>query len=218
MGIIIEWINDNNGFIMGLLTLVYVIATILICFFNYKSAKATKEQIKEAQAQFRLQNRPNVIPCFSMIEGAMFCLTFKNIGNECAKDLKIKINDKWLECFDEALKIKQMPGDIRASLKNKFFIVPDNSIKFVLMIPGDGTDMYNIISQEKICIELEYYRNDSSEKFVENFELDLLTMAGLILDKSDYIRKMEKQGKTLKDISDNINKISKSINNLLNKS
>lgn len=218
MKTVIEWINQNDGFIMGLLTLVYVIATILICFFNYKSAKATKEQIKEAQTQFRAQNRPNVIPCFSMIEGEMFCLTFKNIGNECAKDLKITINDKWLECFDEALKIKQMPGNIRSSLKNKFFIVPDDSIKFVLMIPGDGTNMYNKISQEKMCIELEYYRNDLSQKFVENFELNLLTMAGLILDKSDYIRKMEKQEKTLKDISDNLNKISKSINNLPNKS
>ena len=44
----IEWLNENNGFIMALLTLVYVIATIFICIFNYKSAKATKEQTKEA--------------------------------------------------------------------------------------------------------------------------------------------------------------------------
>ena len=43
---IIQWLNENNGFAMALLTLVYVIATILICIFNYKSAKSAKEQTK----------------------------------------------------------------------------------------------------------------------------------------------------------------------------
>lgn len=41
---IVSWMNNNNGFVMGLLTLVYVIATILICVFNYKSATAARKQ------------------------------------------------------------------------------------------------------------------------------------------------------------------------------
>ncbi len=43
---IIKLCNDNNGFIMALLTFVYVIATILICIFNYKSAKEAKNQVE----------------------------------------------------------------------------------------------------------------------------------------------------------------------------
>ncbi len=211
MAEMVSWMNDNNGFIMGLLTLVYVIATICICVFNYKSATAARKQTETQINQFNATNRPNIIPCFTMIEGAMFCLTFKNIGNECAKNLKITINKEWFNCFDEALKQKQMPGNMKESLQNEFFLPPNDDIKFVLMIPGDGTTMYQELSKEKIKIHLSYNRNNSQESFNDDFELDLLAMAGLILDKSDFIRKMEKQEKALKDISKNIKSVEKAI-------
>ena len=72
------------------------------------------------------------------------------------------------------------------------------------MIPGDGTTMYEELNKEIIKISLSYERNDLSEKFAERFELDLLPMAGIMLDESDFIRKMEKQERCLKDISKNI--------------
>lgn len=43
---IIDICNHNDGFIMGLLTMVYVVATIFICIFNYKSAKEAGKQIE----------------------------------------------------------------------------------------------------------------------------------------------------------------------------
>jgi len=33
----VNWCNQNQGFLMVLLTLIYVIATITICFFNYRT-------------------------------------------------------------------------------------------------------------------------------------------------------------------------------------
>jgi len=45
----INWLNCNQGFVMAVLTAVYVGATILICIFNNKSAKAAAEQLKEMQ-------------------------------------------------------------------------------------------------------------------------------------------------------------------------
>ena len=208
----ISWLNENSGVVMAILTLVYVVATILICIFNAKSAKATKEQTLESIRQYRNANRPNIVPCFTMIEGALFCLTFKNIGNECAKNLKISINQEWIDCFNTALKQKQMPGDMVKSLENLFFIEPQGEIKFVLMIPGDGTTMYEELSKEKIITQLNYYRNDLSENFTESFEMDLLSRAGLILNQSDYIRKMEKQEKALKDIAESIKTLKKQNN------
>lgn len=47
----ITWMNENEGFLMVVITFVYVVATGLICFFNGKSAAASREQIKEAQKQ-----------------------------------------------------------------------------------------------------------------------------------------------------------------------
>ena len=52
---IIEVCNNNDGFVMGLLTFVYVAATILICRFNFKSAKAASDQI-EASNLIQKQN------------------------------------------------------------------------------------------------------------------------------------------------------------------
>lgn len=42
---LITWMNNNNGFVMAVLTFVYVIATIFICIFNGKSASATRRQV-----------------------------------------------------------------------------------------------------------------------------------------------------------------------------
>ena len=48
---IIQWMNKNDGFLMVIVTVLYVIATVMICFFNAKSAKASRQQIIEAQKQ-----------------------------------------------------------------------------------------------------------------------------------------------------------------------
>ena len=53
---LITWMNNNNGFVMAVLTFVYVIATIFICIFNGKSASATRRQTEEAQRQFEESN------------------------------------------------------------------------------------------------------------------------------------------------------------------
>lgn len=47
----IEWINDNSGFVMAIITFIYVVATIMICVFNGKSAKASREQVSASQKQ-----------------------------------------------------------------------------------------------------------------------------------------------------------------------
>lgn len=51
MELCVKWINDNNGFIMCVITAVYVIATIAIMYFNKKSAKAATEQLIEMKNQ-----------------------------------------------------------------------------------------------------------------------------------------------------------------------
>jgi len=48
---IITWLNDNNGALMVLITVIYVIATISISRSNKKSADASRKQIEAAQKQ-----------------------------------------------------------------------------------------------------------------------------------------------------------------------
>lgn len=49
--VIVNWINANQGFTMSVLTLVYVMATILILHANKKNAQAASEQITEMRRQ-----------------------------------------------------------------------------------------------------------------------------------------------------------------------
>ena len=48
---LIEYLNNNQGALMVLITFVYVVATIAICIANIKSAKASKEQLEESKKQ-----------------------------------------------------------------------------------------------------------------------------------------------------------------------
>lgn len=47
---------------MVIITLVYVLATILICIFNGKAAKATQDQIKESRKQYEETKRLQMMP------------------------------------------------------------------------------------------------------------------------------------------------------------
>ena len=47
---IVNLLNDNQGFVMGLLTFVYVVCTFLIWFSGRKSANASTEQLKKMES------------------------------------------------------------------------------------------------------------------------------------------------------------------------
>ena len=56
---IIEWLNTNSGALTVIITLVYVVATVLIWIANYKSAQATHDQLEESKRQFEETKRAN---------------------------------------------------------------------------------------------------------------------------------------------------------------
>ena len=93
----IDWLNSNEGFIMTILTFVYVVATIVICFFNGKSTKSINKQLKESREQFKESSRGHVIPKIITIEGSMICLEFQNVGNDVENNIVIKVNEKCLK-------------------------------------------------------------------------------------------------------------------------
>ena len=85
MSTYIHWLNNNQGFVMCLLTFVYVVATIVIVYYNKKSIK---EMIKTREED----NRPYV---FANLEkdprDRFFTLKIKNYGKLSAKINKIEI-------------------------------------------------------------------------------------------------------------------------------
>lgn len=52
-----------TDWLMVIITFVYVVATIFICVFNYRSAKAAKEQIELSKLQYEDDTRLKLMPC-----------------------------------------------------------------------------------------------------------------------------------------------------------
>lgn len=63
---IIEFLNQNNGALMVIITIVYVVATILICVFNFKTNIATKKQLEESKRQFEETTRLAHLPILTI--------------------------------------------------------------------------------------------------------------------------------------------------------
>ena len=90
-----------TDWLMVIITLVYVVATVFICIANIKSAKAAREQTEEMKKQFSLINRPSVSAEIVYLKRTFWMLRFNNNGNQVSYNTKIIIEDHWM-----SLKIK----------------------------------------------------------------------------------------------------------------
>jgi len=204
----IKWLNENNGFIMALLTFVYVVATILICIFNYKSAKATKDQTKESYKQFIENCRAHIVPKIIELEGEMLCLSFHNIGKEIATNVTIDVDENWLKKLEKTFTFPEVAESLRKIRKYKLFLTVDQQLCYGLCIPGNGHDDFKILGQTPLIIDISYDSLDKNYK--EHFEIPL-DGYNYMVNISDYARLTKKQIQETK----NINKELKNINNTL---
>lgn len=97
-----NWLNDNNGFLMVVLTSVYVVATIIICWANLKSAKASREQTAEQKRQFEAINRPQIDVSIELVRRNTIALKVENTGTRYAQTVNIKINDDFITQIERA--------------------------------------------------------------------------------------------------------------------
>ena len=51
-----------TDWLMVIITAVYVVATIAICYFNAKSAKAARDQLEESKQQYEKSSRLQCMP------------------------------------------------------------------------------------------------------------------------------------------------------------
>lgn len=77
--------------VMVIITGIYVIATIFICWANIKAANASKEQLREMQKQFAETNRPIIELEFHYSRRTWYIARFVNRGNLSAQHVKINI-------------------------------------------------------------------------------------------------------------------------------
>jgi hypothetical protein len=207
---IITWLNNNSGFVMALLTLVYVIATILICIFNYKSAKATNEQTKESYKQFIENNRAHIVPKIIELEGEMLCLSFQNIGKDIATDVVINVNEKWLKKLEKTFTFPEVANSLRKIKKKKLFLTVDQQLCYGLCIPGNGHEDFKVLGEIPLKIDISYKTLENN--YEEHYEIPL-DGYNYMVNISDYARLTKKQIQEMKNTNKELKNISTTLKN-----
>ncbi len=206
---VVNWLNNNEGCTMTILTFVYVVATILICWYNAKSASATREQIKESRYQFQENIRANVIPRFITLEGQLYCLAFHNIGKTMATKLNIKISEDWLACLRKTEKNSKVANTLNNLRDIDIFLPADDKYMYSICVPADGTGDFLILCEKPLKITIDYYSGD--KPYHEEFELPMKGI-NCIINTSDYVRMEQKKRESLDNIGEQLKKIDGKLN------
>lgn len=90
MPLITDWL-------MVVITFVYVVATIFICWANIKSAKASKEELAEMRRQYADENRPRIEIEFCYERRTWYIVRFINHGRLTAQHVKIILDEEFID-------------------------------------------------------------------------------------------------------------------------
>ena len=90
-----------TDWLMIIITLVYVIATIFICMANIKSAKASKEELDEIKRQYNDENRPRKEVEFCYEQRVWYIVRFVNHGKQTAQNVKIVFDEEFINSLPE---------------------------------------------------------------------------------------------------------------------
>ena len=90
-----------TDWLMVIITLVYVVATIFICWANIKSAKSSKEELAEMKRQYAEENRPRIEVEFCYEKRTWYIVRFVNHGKMTAQHVKIELDEDFIDSIPE---------------------------------------------------------------------------------------------------------------------
>lgn len=91
-----------TDWLMVIITAVYVIATIFICWANIKSARATRDQLAEAKRQYEEEHRPYISYQFIFENRTWYGMRFTNHGRREATHVQIRFSRDFLDSISNA--------------------------------------------------------------------------------------------------------------------
>jgi hypothetical protein len=157
----VNWLNQNQGFVMALLTFVYVAATILIAFLTLKATRLSQKNLDTAIELEKNRLRPYVL--FNISSSTARRNTFasiKNLGLTAAYNIKVSIRPK-LEHLHDA--------ESPLTSRNILFLPPGEEVIDVI----DSSPAFHQRYPEPIFEGAVEYEDLKANKFKEPFRIDL---------------------------------------------
>lgn len=179
--------------VMVIITGIYVVATIFICYANIKSANASKQQLNEMQRQYTEANRPVIETEFHYIRRNWYTVRFVNHGNMTAQRVKIKLEQSFIDSLpDETIK------SALKELKNKECIIGVGQY-YELFIGSNklsgNPQMKPLIGTVEYAAQGETY---SSDLFVDLKHY--MTFYSTTTDEEELLKSMKNVSDELKNI------------------
>ncbi len=180
-----------TDWLMVIITAIYVVATIIICYFNGKSAKAAKIQTDEMIRQYNLANRPKVTIHFDIIRSGLLCFVVENEGTSPAHNVSIRINQDFINGVDEEIERNRLEklasSELYLASKQKMFICLG------------GQPLFTALAQNKAEIDISY------DGYEEHTSIDL-NQYGMFLVYSSPLEDISQHMKKMKENDDRFQK------------
>lgn len=190
-----------TDWIMIAITTVYVVATIFICIFNYRSAKATREQVAEAKRQFEENNRAFVTVTFESIRSGLLVLNVHNHGHQVANNVTVKINQDFIDNLSDKQYIEKL-------CESSFTLGIDKSWYVCL---GGNPELKQMST---VPLKIEVYYSDCFAKYSESTVIDLKQYFWSMIYESpaeDTYQEMKKMTKSIQSIDKSVQRLQQKI-------
>lgn len=183
-----------TDWLMLAITFVYVVATIIICYYNKKAIDNSEKQLKEMKYEFDEMKKARVVVYFKFVRQTLLCFVIENIGFEPAYNVKVKINNGFISGLDDHSK-KIIDG-----LNNSCMYLAS---KQQIYICFGSHNEFNRISKNKAIIQVSY------NQIEEKIEIDISNYGfSLVYDSEigDISKNIEKIRKTNEKFLDEVKK------------
>lgn len=172
-----------TDWLMVIITAIYVVATIIICYFNGKSAQVARIQTDEMIRQYNLANRPRVTIYFDIIRSGLLCFVIENVGVSPAHNVSININEDFLNGVDD----EKDRNCLEEMTSAKLFLASKQKMYICL----GGQPQFTKLAQNVAEIDISY------DGYEEHTSIDLnqyrmfLVYTSPLEDISQHMKKMK---------------------------
>lgn len=182
-----------TDWLMVVITAVYVMATIAICWANIQAANATKAQLEEMKRQYAEENRPIIGTEFHYERRNWYIIRFVNHGRQTAQHVKIELDSEFIESLPE-----EVYKSTLLEQKGKECIIGVGQ-HYDLYIGSNA--MRGNLNMRPVTGDIYYegYQNSYSDKVFIDLK-NYMTFFSSTTDNDDLLKAIKKSAEELKSI------------------
>lgn len=181
----IKYLNDNQGFVMGILTAVYVVATVVLVMITNRQARLAKKVLDLSLKAEKAKHRPYVV--FDVVyEEVVAYARLRNSGASPATNVRVSVQPRL--CW------KDKSEGVGFIEKGVAFLAPNRELSQPF---GWTSEFFTQYPDLRFSGSISYEDSEAA-RYEERFEIDLSYVKGMTyIGEVDIGRELEGVKKAL---------------------